>query len=60
MFIQGETIEKFGSLYLVEKVYELSDEFMKKYNLAHKKRVTLKKLRGENGPETDDFAISDS
>lgn len=58
MFIQGETVERFGSLYLVEKVYQITEEYMKKHNLYYKDRVTLKKLFGENGPAVMDFAIT--
>ena len=59
MYIQGAEIERFGSIYLVEKVYELSDEYMAEHNLCYKKRVTLRKLSGENGLDKEDFAISD-
>ncbi|EGW38379.1 hypothetical protein DOT_3772 [Desulfosporosinus sp. OT] len=49
-----------GSIYFVEKVYELSDDYMRKHNLYYKKRVRLKKISGENGLDIEDFAISDS
>ncbi|MCY9763521.1 hypothetical protein M5X06_00380 [Paenibacillus alvei] len=56
-YVKGETIEQFGSTYLVEDVYQLSDEYMKLHSLVHKNRVTLKKVSGENGLEKLDFAI---
>lgn len=59
MYIEGKKIERYGSIYFVERVYEISDEYMKKYNLIHKKRVTLMKLSGKNGSDKEDFAISD-
>jgi hypothetical protein len=56
-YVQGNIITMWGSEYRVEKVYEMPDEVMKRHNLFYKNRVTLKKISGENGPETMDFAI---
>ena len=53
---EGEKIILFGSEYLVEKTYRLSDEEMKKHDLIHRNRVTLRKLSGENGLYKMDFA----
>lgn len=58
-FIQGHNIILWDSEYLVEKVYEVSDELMKRHNLFYKNRVTLKKINGENGPDMLDFAITE-
>lgn len=58
-YIKGETVERFGSTYIVENVYELSDEHMKKHILYYRNRVTLVKISGENGAEKLDFAISE-
>lgn len=56
-YIVGEKVNMCDSVYLVEKVYSLTDEEMKKHNLYHRNRVTLKKLEGVNGLEKLDFAI---
>lgn len=56
-YIIGEEVEMFGSLYKVDNVYQLSNEFMEEHNLQHRNRVTLIKLSGENGTDRMDFAI---
>jgi hypothetical protein len=58
IYQQGKIIERFGSSYLIEKVYQVSDEYMKKHNLCYKNRVTLRKLKGENGMKKMDFALT--
>lgn len=57
VYIQGEEVERFGSVYLVERVYQLTDEYMKQHELYNKNRVTLVKIKGENGMDRMDFAI---
>ncbi|ALS22266.1 hypothetical protein [Paenibacillus naphthalenovorans] len=57
-YVKGEIVEQFGSLYLIENVYQLSDEYMKKHDLYHKNRVTLIKISGINGMDRLDFAIT--
>jgi hypothetical protein len=57
-YIKGEKINQFDSVYLVENVYQISDEYMKKHDLYYKNRVTLRKLSGENGLDRMDFAIT--
>jgi hypothetical protein len=56
MFQEGRTVESFGSIYQVEKIYEVTDGEMQKYNLYHRRRVTLRKIKGENGTDVMDFA----
>ena len=47
-----------GSVYKVDNVYEISNEYMKQHNLYHKNRITLSKVKGK-GMEEVDFAITE-
>ncbi len=53
----GDKIKMHGdSIYKVTNIYQLTDDYMKKHNLIHKKRIALEKLEGE-GQEKLDFAF---
>mgnify|MGYP000912027479 CR=1 FL=1 len=58
MYIEGEMIYQFGSLYLTQKVYQLTDEEMEKFDLYHRTRVKLVKISGENSMDVMEFGIS--
>lgn len=58
-FVKGETVEQFGSKYIVENVYQLSDEYMKEHDLYYRNRITLVKIEGVNGLDRMDFAITE-
>lgn len=58
VYIVGNEVELFGSVYLVERLYTVSDEYMRDNGIKHKARVTLRKIKGENGLEEMDFAIT--
>jgi hypothetical protein len=55
---KGDILEMFGSEYIVENVYQLSDDEMTKNNLVHRNRITLVKKSGEKGGDRLDFAIN--
>jgi hypothetical protein len=55
----GQVIEKYGSIYVVENIYQLTDKEMKKHNLIHKNRIRLKKIEGVNGSNVEDYALVD-
>lgn len=57
-YAEDAIITRFESLYLVERVYQLSDEEMQSKELYHRNRVTLRKLAGVNGLPREDFAIN--
>lgn len=57
-YIQGEKVTLFDSTYYVEKVYQLTADYMKLHDLYYRNRVTLRKISGENGLDTMDFAIT--
>ena len=54
--VEGEQVTLGDSIYKVEKIYQLSNEHMKKYDLYHKTRVTLTKVSG-NGIDKMDSAL---
>lgn len=58
MYIKGEIVDLFGSKYLVQDVYRISDEEIKEYELIHKNRVVLVKVSGINGMDIMQFGIS--
>ncbi len=45
-YVEGETVELYGSTYLIEKV-------------QHRTRVKLRKIEGVNGQEFEEFGIPD-
>jgi len=53
----GATIERYGSLYRVERAYQLSDEYMKEHELYYKNRITIVKVSGVNGLDKYDYAV---
>lgn len=57
MYTAGQQIERFGSIYTVERVYSLTDDEMKIHGLLHRNRVTLRKVSGANGSDVYDFAL---
>jgi len=57
-YVKGNKVERFGSVYVVERVYSLTDKEMKERNLKHRERVTLKKIKGTNGDDILDYAIT--
>lgn len=58
MYELGQELHQFGSVYVVEDLYELSDDEMRQYSLVFKRRVTLRKVSGEHGLERYDFAVT--
>jgi hypothetical protein len=56
-YTEGNIINRCDSIYLVERVYELSDEHMKEYNLYYRKRAVLTKIFGVNGVDREDIAL---
>lgn len=46
-----------GSVYQVERIYTLTPEYMRKFELYHPNRVAMRKISGV-GPERLDFAVS--
>lgn len=57
MYKLNQQVEQFGSIYMVDRIYSLTDEEMRINNLIHRKRITLRKISGVNGLEVYDFAL---
>jgi hypothetical protein len=57
-YVKNSTISQFGSEYIVQSVYKLTEKFMSEAGLVHPNRVTLRKVKGVNGGEILDSAIS--
>jgi len=55
--LEGDLVTRGESVYLVEKIYQISDEYMKQHDLYHKTRVTLTKISGD-GVDRMDFALT--
>ena len=60
IYTEGDKItHENGSVYLVEKVYQITEDYMRKYDLYYKNRVKLVKLSGE-GIDSMDFAVTEN
>lgn len=56
----GQEVEHFGSVYVVERLYSLTDAEMKAHNLYHRNRITIRKVSGVYGLPSYDNALPES
>lgn len=56
MYTEGQIVNQFGSEYLVERVWQVTDEEMERFDFYYRTRVRLVKINGKNGMGIMEFA----